>query len=240
VRGPVTEVRAFLRAALVTPVPGQQPDPPGSRRRRLVVAALTLVAGSAVLATTLRIDAGDDRFYSAALALAGVWILGAVLSGPLHLGWGHTRGGGRSRPVVQSLALGGLAAAVFLAGALVVARAPLLRQPVDELLDHARFGSLPAVVGITVINGVAEEAYFRGALFAALPPRRAVAATTVLYAATTLASGVPLLVLAAVVLGLLTGLQRRVTGGFLGPAITHVTWSTAMLVLLPPVLDLAR
>ena len=47
------------------------------------------------------------------------------------------------------------------------------------------------------------------------------------------ASGIPLLVLAAAVLGLVVGLQRRVTGGILGPIVTHLTWSLGMLVLLP-------
>jgi membrane protease YdiL (CAAX protease family) len=64
--------------------------------------------------------------------------------------------------------------------------------------------------------------------------------TTLLYALTTVGSGIPLLVLAATLIGLVTALQRRVTGGFLGPIITHVVWSTGMLLLLPPALELTR
>jgi hypothetical protein len=240
VRGPVAELRAFLDAALLDPVGGQQPDPPAVRPRRRVVVAATLVVGSVVLAWALRIRPGDPLFYSGTIALAAVWGLGAVASGPLRLGRGHTRSGGReTRPAVQSLALGTLLLAVFLVGALVVAHVPVLREPVDELLDHARFGSLPVVLAITVLNGVVEELYFRGALYAALPSH-AVGVTTVLYALTTVGSGVPLLVLAAAVVGLVTALQRRVTGGVLGPVITHVTWSTGMLLLLPPALELTR
>ena len=67
------------------------------------------------------------------------------------------------------------------AGALVVAQVPLLRGPVDDLLDHARQGSLALVLVITVVNGVAEEVFFRGALYAAVPERWAVALTTVVY-----------------------------------------------------------
>ena len=239
-RGPVAELRAFLDAALLVPVGGQHADPPEARTRRRVVVAVTLVIGSAVLAWALRIAPGDPVFYTASIALAAVWGIGAVASGPLHFGRGHTRSGEReSRPVVQSLALGGLLLLVFLAGALVVARIPFLREPVDELLDHARFGSLPVVLAITMLNGVVEELYFRGALYAALPSH-AVTITTVLYALTTVGSGIPLLVLAAAVLGLVTALQRRVTGGILGPIITHVTWSTGMLLLLPPALELTR
>ena len=239
-RGPIGELRAFLHATLLNPVAGQRPDPPGARRRRRVVVAVTFVVGSAVLAWALRIEPGDPVFYVAAIALAAVWGVGALASGPLHIGRGHTRAGEReARPVVQSLALATLLLTLFLAGALLVARIPVLRQPVDELLDHARFGSLAAVMSITVLNGVVEELYFRGALYAALPAHP-VLLTTVLYALTTVGSGIPLLVLAAAVIGLVTALQRRVTGGILGPAITHVTWSTGMLLLLPPALGLAR
>jgi membrane protease YdiL (CAAX protease family) len=240
VRGPVAELRAFLDAALLEPVRGQHVDPPEARTRRRVVVAITLVVGSVVLAWALRVPAGDPVFYSASIALAAVWGIGAIASGPLHFGRGHTRSGEReSRPVVQSLALGALLLLVFLVGALVVARVPFLREPVDQLLDHARFGSLPVVLVITMVNGIAEELYFRGALYAALPSH-AVAITTVLYALTTVGSGIPLLVLAAAIIGLVTALQRRVTGGILGPIITHVTWSTGMLLLLPPALELTR
>jgi uncharacterized protein len=240
VRGPIGELRAFIDAALLDPVDGQREDPPESRTRRRLVVALTFIVGSIVLAWALRIPAGDPLFYPASLALAAVWGVGAIASGPLHFGRGHTRRGEReARPIVQSLALGALLLAIFLVGSLVVARIPVLREPVDELLDHARFGSLPVVLGITMINGVVEELYFRGALYAALPSH-AVTVTTVLYALTTIGSGIPLLVLAAAILGLVTALQRRVTGGILGPIITHVTWSTGMLLLLPPALELTR
>lgn len=235
---PLGELGAFLRATLVLPAVGDR-QPSGVRRRR-IVAALTYVAGAATLAVALRIEPGDPRFYLATLGLAGIWLVGALASGPLHLGSGRTRDGRLARPVVQSLALGLLVLVVFLLGALVVARVPSLREPVDTLLDHARFGSLPVVLAITILNGVVEELFFRGALYAAVPRSRAVLVTTVLYALTTIGAGVSLLVLAAVVVGLLTALQRRVTGGVLGPIITHVTWSSGMLLLLPPVLQLAK
>jgi uncharacterized protein len=127
---------------------------------------------------------------------------------------------------------------VFLAGALVVSRVPLLREPVDRLLDHARQGSLALVVVITAVNAVAEELYFRGALFAAVGRRHAVAVTTTVYALTTVGPGIPLLVLAAAALGLVTGLQRRVTGGILGPVVIHLTWSLGMVFLLPHALTI--
>ncbi len=238
---PLAELGSFLRASLISPVPTRDDDPPRLQRRRRIVVGVTFILGAIALSTTLRIKPGDPRFYAAAIGLAVIWSVGAFASGPLHLGSARTRSGQRySRPIVQSLALGALTLAVFLVGALVVARIPLLRGPVDELLDHARFGSLPVVLAITALNGVAEELYFRGALYTALPPRHAVAVTTVLYTVTTIGAGVPLLVFAAAVIGLLTTLQRRVTRGVLGPIITHITWSAGMLLLLPPVLNLVR
>ena len=236
---PVTELRAFLRAALVTPVPRDHRDPPQVLRRRRIVTALTLVIGSALLWWSLSLEPGNPLFYLGTTALAATWVIGAFLSGRLYLGRGHTRSGeGYARPVIQSLALGLLLLVIFIAGALVVAQIPFLLGPVNDLLDHARFASVPLVLLITVMNGIAEEIFFRGALYAAIPQRWTVIATTVVYALTTVVAGVPLLVFAAVVLGVVCGLQRRVTGGVLGPAITHITWSAGMLLLLPPLLSI--
>lgn len=235
---PVREVGDFVRAALVLPVSRDHTESDAAFRRRRVVALGTLVVGAVVLGIALHIKPGDPMFYVATLVLAAVWAVGAIASGPLHLGRARTRDGGEdARPVVQSLALGALLLAVFLVGALVVAHVPVLRDPVERLLDHARLGSLALVAVLTAVNGVAEELYFRGALYAAVGRHHAVAITTVVYALTTVGAGIPLLVLAAGLLGLLTGLQRRVTGGVLGPVITHLTWSLGMLFLLPTVLS---
>lgn len=236
-RGPVAELRAFLHAALLRPVDRDHAEPPGRVRRRRVVALITLLAGAGILAAALRITPGDPAFYGATLALAAVWTVGALASGPLHLGRAHTRAGAQdARPVVQSLALGGLLVALFLAGAVLVSRVPALVREVDAVLDHARLGSTALILIVVVVNGIAEELYFRGALYAAVG-RHAVPITTVLYALTTAGTGNPMLVLAAAFLGVLTGLQRRVTGGVLGPILTHIVWSSAMVFLLPPVLE---
>lgn len=234
--GPFGELGRFARAALVDPVPRDHRESPAAIRRRQVVVLATLVVGFALLTWALRTPPGSSAFYVATLALAAVWVAGAVASGPLHLGRARTRTGRiDARPVVQPVVLGVALLLVFLAGALVVGRIPLLRGPVEELLDHARFGSLLAVALITAVNGVAEELFFRGALYAALT-RHPVAVSTIAYTLSTVGTGVPLLVLAAAALGLVTGLQRRVTGGILAPMITHVVWSLGMLLLLPPAL----
>jgi len=227
------ELGRFVHAALVDKVARDHVESERAFRRRRVVVALTLVIGAALLGFSLSLAPGDDLFYVLTLALALTWALGAYVSGPVHLGWAHTRSAGlQARPLVQPVALGLLAVGIFSLGALVVAQIPVLRGQTLQVLDHAAFASLPIVALLTLVNGLAEEVFFRGALFASLR-RRQVLWSTVLYGAATLPTANPMLVFAAVVLGLLVGLQRRVTGGVLGPMLVHVTWSLSMLFLLP-------
>jgi uncharacterized protein len=230
------EISRFVHASFVAVVPRDHRQSDSEFRRRRWVAAITLVVGAALLGLSLSLEPGDPRFYATTLALAGVWTLGAFVSGPLHLGWANTREARTARPVVQPLCVGLLAVAVFAAGAVVVAQVPVLRTAVDEVLDHARFASLPVVFVITLVNGVAEELFFRGALFAAVGARHPVITTTVVYTLVTVTTANLMLVFAAAVLGLVVGLERRVTGGVLGPMITHVTWSLSMLFVLPPLI----
>lgn len=232
------EVRRFVHAALRDPA--DDPPPETGLLRRRVVCALTLLLGSGVLAWSLRIKPGDVLFYPATLTLAAVWVVGAIASGPLPLGHARRRGEATiARSVGESLLLGTCLLVIFLMGAVLVAQVPALSGPVQGLLDHARHGSLLVVALITALNGFSEELFFRGALFAALPHRGQVLGTTVLYTTVTALAGVPLLALAAALLGVLLALQRRATGGCLAPTLTHLTWSLGMLLLLGPTLSLA-
>jgi uncharacterized protein len=88
---------------------------------------------------------------------------------------------------------------------------------------------------ITLVNGIAEELFFRGALFAAIGLWHPVLISTLLYGLATVPGGNPVLVFAALVLGLVVGLQRRAGGGVLAPILTHISWSMTMLVALPPI-----
>lgn len=230
------ELHAFVRRSLLDPAASDRADDAPVRRR--VVVALTSLIGALALGAALAIRPGDALFYPATIGVAVVWAVGALASGRLALGRSRSRNGRPGRAVVQGLVCGGALLLVFLAGALVVAQVPVLRGPVDGLLDHARYGSLAIVASVTALNGIAEEMFFRGATYAALPPRWRIAGSTAWYAASTLVSGVPLLTFAAVCLGLLTAFQRRATGGILGPIVSHLTWSLGMLVCLPPLLSL--
>lgn len=204
------------------------------RRRRLVVLA-TLVVGAALLWLSLSLEPGSALFYPASLALATAWTVGAFLSGPLHGGWIQV-GTELRRPVLQPIGVGLVAVAVFSLGALVVGQVPFLESSVNDVLAHANQGWLPLIALVTLVNGLAEELFFRGALYAAVGVRHPVLVTTVVYALTTVATGNVMLVFAAVVLGVVVGLQRRVSGGVLAPILTHVTWSAGMLLALPPIM----
>lgn len=222
-----------LRTALVTQVDRDHAQPDHEFRRRRVVVALVLVVGAVLLAVSLAVRPGDPSFYPLTMLVAATWVLGGIVSGPLHLGHIPVRGTLR-RPILTPVALGLLAGVVFGAGALVVRQIPPLAGYVDDVLAHANQGYLPLIAAVTLVNGVAEEIFFRGGLYAAIGRRRPVLISTLVYAVATLATGNPMLVFAALVLGLLLGLQRRASGGVLGPILTHVTWSSAMLFLLPP------
>ena len=222
-----------LHPALLDKVPRDHREPDGAFRRRRWVVALVLIAGAVMLGLSLSVRPADPAFYPLTGALAAIWLLGGLASGPLHLGRIDFRGELR-RPILTPVAIGLAAAAVFVLGALVVREIDPLRTLTENVLAHARRGSLPLVTVVTVLNGIAEETFFRGALFAALGDRRPVLASTGIYAVVTLATGNPMLVFAAATLGLVLGLQRRASGGILAPMLTHVTWSVVMLLTLPP------
>ena len=105
------------------------------------------------------------------------------------------------------LSVGLLLAAMFVVGGLIIREIPVLAQFTNDVLGYAKAGSLWLVAVVTFVNGVAEELFFRGALFAAIGVRHPVLISTVLYALATIAGGNLVLVFAAAVLGLVTGLQ---------------------------------
>jgi uncharacterized protein len=228
------EVGRAVRGSLWDPVPGEHRDSAAALRRRQWVSGVTLGIGAIVLVLALRIEPGNDWFYPATLGLAAVWATGAVVSGPLHLGrtWRGRAPG--PRPLLMPLGYAVALSALFVAGALVVRQVPPLDHQVRHVLDHAQQGSLALLVLVTATNGVAEELFFRGALYAATP-RSPVAVTSAAYVVATLATGNAMLAFAAVLLGVLVGLQRRATGGIQAPIITHVVWSVTMLLVLPAI-----
>lgn len=238
---PASELRAFVTAALVTPVQREPSETPEELVHRRLVCAATLAVGSFMMAWTIRIQPGNPAIYGAILALGTTWIVGALLSGKIYLGAARTRKGTQDgRGILQALVVGVLLTAAFLAGGVVVARIPFLWDPMQVLLAHAQLGIMPLVLGLVAFTAVAEELFFRGGLYAAAGGQHQVLITALVYALSTVPTGIPLLVFGTAVLGTVLGLQRRVTGGVLGPIITHLTWLAGMLFVLPSVLALAQ
>ena len=209
-------------------------EPPATIRRRRIVVVVVLVIGGALLGYSLARTPGDASFYWLTLALAAVWALGAFASGPLHLGCIRFRGRNQ-RPVITGTAIGLLMGGAFLLGGLVAREIPGVREFVTRVLDFTNHGPLLLVVFITVINGVAEELFFRGALYTALGKAYPVALSTVVYVVAILATGNPMLAFAGIILGAVCALERRATGGVLAPMLTHFFWGLVMVLALPPV-----
>jgi len=223
-------------------------------RRQQVITGVFAVIGAVLLGSLLRFEPGGTNFYLVTLALAAVWTIGAFAAGPVHLGrqgWATLRLAGPARrpdesradagprdrfmgprPLLWPLAIGIGLVALFVVGALIVREIPFLYDAVTAVLAFADAGTGPLLLVITVLNGLAEELFFRGALYDAVRGRK-VLITTVVYTFATLLTGNVMLAFAAIIIGLVCGQQRRVTGGILAPMITHVAWSASMLYALP-------
>jgi len=207
---------------------------PALIRRRRIVVTVVLVIGAALLGYSLSRPPGDQSFYWLTLALAGVWAVGAFASGPLHLGCIRFRGRNQ-RPVITGTAIGLTLGAAFIVGGLIAREIPPVREYITRVLEFADYGPLVLVTFITVINGIAEELFFRGALYTALGKWHPVLVSTVIYViATGATTGNPMLGFAALVLGLVCAFERRATGGVLAPMLTHFFWGLVMVLALPP------
>ena len=236
--GLVSDLRETVRSSLWDMTPRDHHQSQREFRRRQVVSAVVVVIGAVVLGYSLRIQDNPTRFSLFALLLAGVWAVGAYVSGPLHLGRiGQPLEPDLSapRPVWPPILLGIALVVLFVVGAFIIREIPWLDDQVKTVLRHAQEGSTALLLLVTVVNGVAEEMFFRGAMYAALP-RHQVAWTTLAYTVATLATGNVMLGFAAIVLGAVVALQRRATGGILAPILTHLVWSVSMLYLLPAIL----
>ncbi len=221
-------------APLVRSVPRDHWESDDVFRRRRRVTGAVAVAGASLLGVSLSTPPGSPRFYGLTLGVAGTWVAGGLASGPLHLGRMFGRGDRLRRPVVTPIASGVGAFGAFYAAALVARRIPALERAIGSVLRYADQGSGPLVLTTTLANGVAEEVFFRGALYAAAGADRPVLASTAVYGLATTATRNPALVLASVPMVLIFAQQRRITGGIQAPMLTHVVWSALMLRYLPP------
>jgi uncharacterized protein len=205
----------------------------GRSGRRAWVGAAGLGA-AALLRASFTARAGSRRFYLLTASLAGTWACGALGAGPIEWrgdGWRASCAGAAGSLIVVPAAAGAATFAVFYGAARVARRHHALRRAITSVLRYADAGPGPLVVLIASGSAVAEELFFRGALWSGPRPLRT---TTVAYVASTAATGNPALVLAGLVTSVVFGWQRAATGGVVAPAVTHVAWSMLMLRYLPP------
>jgi uncharacterized protein len=186
------------------------------------------LAAAALLRSSFAAKAGSTRFYLLTTGLAAVWTGGALSAGPIP--W-RGKSPAKTTDIVVPAITGAATFAAFYGAARVARRHRTLHRAIASVLHYADAGSTPLVVLIASGSGVAEELFFRGALWTGPHPLRT---TTLTYAASTAATGNPVLVLAGLITSMIFGWQRQATGGVLAPAVTHVTWSVLMLRYLTP------
>jgi membrane protease YdiL (CAAX protease family) len=194
----------------------------------------TLALGTALLGRSMSSRAGSREFYGLTFGVAGTWLAGGVATGPVPLASEQSRRNATRELLVVPVAVGSGMFALFYLAALAASRVPELDKALTSVLKYAHEGSTPVVLSTTLANAVAEEIFFRGTLYTAADPHRAVAVSTGGYVLSTTATRNPALVLASAVMGTVFALQRRNTGGVLAPTVTHLTWAALMLRFLPP------
>jgi len=219
---------------LVDKVPRDHRESDAAFAHRRKVVAGTTVAGAGLLGLSLSSKPGSWEFYALTLGVAGTWAAGGAASGPLHLGWMQARDETLRRPVLTPVLTGAGAFVAFYGVAYVARTIPVLERALSSVLAYSHQGNDGLVLLTTLANGLAEEVFFRGAVYAAAGEQHQVAVSTAVYTLVTVLTRNPALVLAAGAMGTLFGLQRRASGGIQAPALTHLTWSTLMLRYLPP------
>ena len=212
------------------PAPEPASAPPAQHRRWIVIAA-TAAIGTVLLAATLQVPKGSIWFTVTGLLLAATWTVGAVLSGPLPLGQVGAASGRRALPA--AVLLGAALFGGFVLASIVGRHLPIISGALRRILAKADAGTSVTVLIVALTNGAAEELFFRGALYDAIGRARPEVLSTLAYVVVTAASGNPALIVAALVMGAVFALERRASGSVLASIVTHVTWSTLMLLFLP-------
>ena len=193
---------------------------------------LTLVVGAGLLWATLAAVPGSGPFYGFGLASAATWMAGAIAAGPVPW-WGNDRPFPRPVQIGVAVGLGAILFGAFVVGKLAGDQVPLLSGSVARVLGRADTGPRAVQLAVALVNAVGEEMFFRGALQSAFGGRRAAVWTTVIYTVVTIATLEPALVAAALVMGFVFSTERRVTRAVWAPVLTHLSWSTLVLFLLP-------
>ncbi len=236
-RNPWRERTAAARRnpAIARQCPPARAHPAASARHRRIVTA-TGIGGAGLLGSSLSLG----QFYILTISVAGTWAAGALSSGPIPLDMTEGWDAARCRAVVMSVLTGAGAFGIFYGAARLVRHIPPLNRAVGGVLHYVDDGSTCLVLLTACAAAVAEELFFRGALWSLVQDSHPVVKTTLASAATTGATRNPALVIAGTATSVLFGLQRSTSGGMLAPALTHLTWSLLMLCYLPPLFSEPR
>jgi uncharacterized protein len=225
----------------MTPRPGSTAEdhaPPEGARDLRVLAAGASLSALWLGAFSLGVRAEAPLFSLG--AIAAVVVLACALVPALRPRLLPASGAATTRAVVVGLAFGAASlAGTYLAWPLVRALAPGVAADVGAFYGYLQAG--PATVPLVCLVLVAEELLWRGALLDAARGRTrasggaalAVVATSLLYAAGQLGSGLPILAGVAMLLGCFWAVERIVTGSLLAPLISHAMWTLTVLVLRP-------
>ena len=142
--------------------------------------AITLAVGATLLGLSFSTGKAIPRSIRSPLGWPqrGPW----AVSRPDRCISGHILSGGTlRRPIVAPIAVGLALAGIFALGAVVMRTIPPLASLAEDVLGYARAGNLAIIFVITLVNGVSEELFFRGALFAAIGVQHPVLISTVIY-----------------------------------------------------------
>jgi uncharacterized protein YbjT (DUF2867 family)/membrane protease YdiL (CAAX protease family) len=200
-------------------------------RRRLLAAAG--LSGAALLRMSLSAETDSRRFYALTAGLASTWTASALLTTAVPV---RPRGRPPVRGVAEPVLTGAATFAFFYAAARIARRSPFLRDAIGSVLRYADEGTTPAVLFTAGVNAVAEEMFFRGAVWDAARAAGAdpLASSTAACTALTATTGNPALAAGGAITGAVFGRERARSGGVAAPALAHLTWSVLMLTCLPP------
>lgn len=197
---------------------------------------LPAILGAIGLFFSSQAPAGSVGFYVATFFTAAIWLGTWGLWGDRACFRGHP-----PNELARGAAIGIGLIALFIAGALMVRLIPFLAAPVNDLLDNMRHGAVPLTIATLIINGIGEELFFRDVARHGLAriwsltrkPYASLIAQVGLYIAVTAAMGIPLLLVASVLIGGIAALETRRAGNLISATTLHLIWSTGMAFLLP-------
>ena len=108
----------------------------GTAHRQRLVAAVALT-GTGLLGASLSTEPDSTEFYALTFAVAGTWLVGGLVSDPLHLRPAPTAERSFGRLVVVPVLTGAVAFGAFFGAALVARRIPILNEALASVLSYA-------------------------------------------------------------------------------------------------------